>query len=213
MTSLSEQLSAARQSQIETQLNFLQSVTSQAFASAQQVLALNLRTSRSSVERSSQAVKQLFEISDPRDLLSLTSHTQEQLESMIAYGRELFSIAAGARLALQDEAPALPTPAAAPVDPAPAPVAVAVAAAEPVQAEPAPVVVAEASAEPEPVAEVAKAKPIAKAVSKVAAKPAVTEHPAAANVQQEIEIPTLKAVEAAPAKQADAPAAKGSRRK
>lgn len=237
MTSLPEQLSAAGKSQFEAQFDFIKALTNQAFQSAGQVLALNINASRASVERSSQAVKQLFSASDPRDLLALTSRSQEEFQSMLAYSRELFSIAAGARMNLvrQSTTPALASaPAQAPqqVRPASAPAA---AQAQPVPApqsatEPgahasaALVVATETEPQPEPVA---KPKPLAKAMNKISPKPAGAEHPLSSPVaaQHEVELPHIKPVEASPppapvsgtpaidVKQAQAAAVKNGRKK
>jgi phasin family protein len=100
MTSLPEQLSEARRSQLEAQLDFFRTLTAQAFDSASQVMALNFNASRASVEQSSRAVRQLMSISDPRDLLALGTHTEEQLRTLFAYSRDLFSIASGAPMDL-----------------------------------------------------------------------------------------------------------------
>jgi phasin family protein len=100
MTSLPEQLSAARKTQLEAQLELLRSLSTQAISSAEQVIALNLNATRASVEQSSAAVKQLMAVRDPRDLLAFSSQTQQQFQQMMEYGRNLFSIAAGAQLSL-----------------------------------------------------------------------------------------------------------------
>jgi phasin family protein len=130
MTSLPEQLTAARTAQLEAQFALFRSVTRQALDNASRVLALNLSTSRDSVERSSQAVRELFAATSPQDLptlqQALRSHAEEQFRSLFTYGRELFSIASGA------QAQALSSAAAPSALPAPAP-APAAAAAEAVQ--------------------------------------------------------------------------------
>jgi phasin family protein len=100
MTSLPEQLSAARTTQLEAQLELLRSLSTQAISSAEQVIALNLTATRTSVEQSSAAVKQLMAVRDPRDLLAFGTQTQQQFQQMMDYGRNLFSIAAGAQLEL-----------------------------------------------------------------------------------------------------------------
>jgi phasin family protein len=100
MTLIPEQLSAASKSPFEAQLDFVRALTTQAFKSAEQVVTLNLNTSRVSVERSSTAVRQLLSATDPRDLLLLTSHTQQQFQTLVNYSRALFNIAASARLDL-----------------------------------------------------------------------------------------------------------------
>ncbi|MFL6674859.1 MAG: phasin family protein [Massilia sp.] len=255
MTSLPEQLSAKRESQFEAQRDFFRVLTQQALQSAEQVIALNVSTWRASVERSSNAVRQLFSISDPRDLLSFTSRTQVEIQNLISYNRELFSIAAGARLnqprqaaaapalpppARPQAAPALPPPARAQAAPLPAPARAPEAAApapaekpddyiaeQVARAKRKPVVATEPEPEPEP-EPVATAKPLAKALGKIAPKPATAEHPLAspvAGAQGKVELPPIKPVEAAPppapvagtpaidVKQADAPRSKGGRRK
>lgn len=185
MTSLSEQLSAVRKSQLEAQLDFMSALTSQAFQSARQVATLNFNASRASVERSAGAFRQFLSATEPRDLFALGSHAQEQVQQMLAYSRELFSIASGARSNLQRQLEAQPM--AQPQQAAPAPVAPAASAA------------AGANLPAEP-------KPIVKAVRKVAAKPAVAPDPAP--------LPKLKAVEASPppVKQAALPGMKSPRK-
>jgi phasin family protein len=266
MTLLPEQLSAAGKSPFEAQFDFIRAVTSQAFKSAEQVIALNFNASLVSVERSSTAVKQLFAATDPRDLLLLTSHSQDQFQSLVSYSRELFGIAASARVNLMrpSAAPAAraataPAPAA-PVRAAPAaPVRAAPPPAAPAQAAPPAPVAVQASTEPKAAAApaleqaiaeqiakaskqlvvatlpepapqpAAKAKPLAKALSKVAPNGSAAEHPLASPVpsaiEHEIELPPIKPVEAAPppaasrgagsnAKKAAAtPPTKGGRRK
>lgn len=126
MTSLPEQLSVVRTAQLEAQFDLFRSLTTQALDSASKVVALNLSASRDSVERSSNAVRQLFSATNPRDLLELRSHAEEQFRSMVSYSRELFSIASSVQaygVLPQAASPATPpAPVAAPV-PAPAPVA------------------------------------------------------------------------------------------
>jgi phasin family protein len=119
MTSLPEQLSAARKTQLEAQLELLRSLSTQAISNAEQFIALNLNATRASVEQSSQAVQQLLAVRDPRDLLAFGTQTQQQFQQMMDYGRNLFSIAAGAQLELAKAK--LFTAAAASVAPAPAP--------------------------------------------------------------------------------------------
>jgi phasin family protein len=120
MISLPEQLSAARKWQLEVQLDFFRALSTQVLARTEQVIALNLDTSRAAVERSSNAVKQLFAINDPRDLATLGSQGRAQFEQMLAYSRELFSIASGAQAPLARQAEATPlAPAAASTPPAP----------------------------------------------------------------------------------------------
>ena len=228
MTSLPEQLTAARTAQLEAQFALFRSVTRQALDNASRVLALNLSTSRDSVERSSQAVRELFAATGPQDLptlqLALRSHAEEQFRSLFTYGRELFSIASGVQAqALRGAAApaALPAPAPAAAAEAVQPAvqatqeavqAVAETVAEPVKAETGqlaaylqehvesqePAVVAETIAVVEEPAPVAEPKPIAKAAGKGAPKAAVVPHPLSAPVSASDAV-ELPKIEPAPA--------------
>jgi phasin family protein len=235
MTSLPEQLSAARKDQLEAQLDFMRAVTAQAFESAGQVLALNINTSRASVERSANTVRQLLAATDPRDLFAIGAQGQEQLQTMMDYGRQLLGIASGARMNLSRQAAAsMPAPQPEQESPAHAPAAADAApaakveteapAAKTVQPSKRPIVVAEPE---QAVNRPAKAKPIASAAGKVAARFPAVEHPSASPVPAAatVEMPSIDPVEAAPpapqvsgkpavqAKQAQRAAARASRKK
>lgn len=149
MSTLPEQFSAVRKSQIEAQLAFFQNLTTKAVEGAEKIIALNLSTTRASMEKSSAAVRQLFTVKDPRDLFALTTQSQENFDSLMAYSRELFSIASGTQAALLKQSV-----------PAEAPALL-----------PAPSV--------EPLPEVGAVKPIAKAVAKGVPKPAAAPIPEA----------------------------------
>ena len=75
----------------------MRSFSDQALDQTSRVLALQFEASRTALEQSSAAMRQLLAARDPRDLLALGSQSQQQLKSMFDYGRELFSIAAGAK--------------------------------------------------------------------------------------------------------------------
>jgi phasin family protein len=235
MSTLPEQFSAVRKSQVEAQINFFHNFTARSLESVQKMIALNLSVSRASMEKSSAAVTQLLTVKDPRDLLALTNNSQESLNGMLAYSRELFAIATGTGVALADAAvkavPELKAASLAQVKPEaqpwtePAPAAAEFVA--PV-AEPEPVQAAAMTATPAAPPE-AQAKPIAKAVGKVASK-AVAAKPAAAPVAAATkDAPTvvtgIKPVEASPPpapvsgtpaiaqQQLDLPAAKSKKKK
>jgi len=95
MTSLSEQLSAVRKSQWEAQLDVFRALSKRALDSAEQLIALNMKTSRASVEQATGTFKQLLEVSNPRDLVAIGSTAQGQLQQFFTYGRELLGIATG----------------------------------------------------------------------------------------------------------------------
>lgn len=90
MSSITEQLSAATKTQLESQLNILNNIAHTTFDGAQQVIALNLSTTKASVEGTAAAAKQLLEAKDSNDLLNLVQ--APGLERVFAYGRELFAI-------------------------------------------------------------------------------------------------------------------------
>lgn len=101
MTSLPEQLSAASTRQLSAQLDaqfrFFNTFATQALDNASRIVSLNLSASRDSVERSSHTLRQLIDATQPRDLLVLRSHAEEQVRSLFNYGRELFNIGANAQ--------------------------------------------------------------------------------------------------------------------
>lgn len=101
MTSLPEQFSAARLTQIDNGLNLMRSFSDQALDQTSRVFALQFTASRTAIEQSSAAVRQLLAVRDSRDLLAvgsqLSSQSEQQLRTMFDYSHELFSIAAGAK--------------------------------------------------------------------------------------------------------------------
>jgi phasin family protein len=221
MSPLSEQFSEARKLQLETQFDFFRNFTGKALESAEKLIALNLDTSRASLEQSSKLVRQMIEVKDPRDLFALTGQAQSPFDSVLSYGRQLFGIAAGAAtVAVPGLAAAAPasTAAAAPAAAPAAPEAVAeqVQAAAPIiepeaAVAPAPVVEAAPVAEPALVVEarpvvdakpIAEQKPVAKALAKAegnpdALKPSAASFPVRSSAQP-IAVASVKPVDAAP---------------
>lgn len=118
MTSFSEQFSAVRQSQWETQLDLFRSLSNRALENTEQLIALNMRASRASMEQTAGTLKQMLEASNPRDLLALGTAAQGQWHQLFAYGRELVGIASGMRMTWSTLPPVLPF---APVPSLPAP--------------------------------------------------------------------------------------------
>lgn len=99
MTSLPEQFSAARLTQLDNGFNLMRSFSDQALDQTSRMIALQLNASRTAIEQSTAAARQLLGVRDPRDLLALgselNSQSQQQLRTIFDYSRELFSIAAG----------------------------------------------------------------------------------------------------------------------
>jgi hypothetical protein len=266
MTSLSEQLSAVRKSQWEAQLDVFRALSKRALDSAEQLIALNMKTSRASVEQATGTFKQLLEVSNPRDLVAIGSTAQGQWQQFFSYGRELLGIATGthermwttdpdsplanplqlvtaatanvptsmsqmmeqAAIATADATTVNSEIARAAVDTGSAlteaaldagqqavaqaetpPAAPAAAPAEPVAASAEPLAAAEPPAPtPDPVDTAiaddvppAKAKPVAKALNKVAPKPPAAEHPIASTVPLEsgpqVDLPIVAPAEGA----------------
>lgn len=202
MSTLQEQFSAARKSQIEAQLNLFSKFSARAVAGAEQLIALNFNTAKSVVDHSSAMLKQMISAQDPRDLLALAGESQQQFDSALAYGRALAGIATGMQADLGEvalpvtvrKAPALP-----PVDKA--------AALEDLAPPLAPaLVVALAPEEAAPPAKAPKAKPVAKAAAKAVGK-AKPAKPAAAP------FPKVEGKVAEPAGQLDMLAPKASKKK
>ncbi|MFS2213854.1 phasin family protein [Telluria sp. Tellsp104] len=266
MTSFSEQLSAVRKSQWEAQLDVFRALSQRALDSAEQLIALNMKTSRASVEQATGTFKQLLEITNPRDFLAIGTTAQGQWQQFFSYGRELLGIAAGthergwstqqplqlvpaptaniptsvsqfmeqAAIATADAATVNSEIVSAAVDTGCAMAEAALDAGtqaisraeetaapqaepqtEPQAAEPLTTTVTEAvSAQPEaPAADPvetaiadevpsARAKPLAKALNKVAPKPAAAEHPVASTVPLEagphVELPIVTPTESTP---------------
>jgi hypothetical protein len=259
MTSLSEQLSAVRKSQWEAQLDVFRALSKRALDSAEQLIALNMKTSRASVEQATGTFKQLLEITNPRDLIAIGSTAQGQWQQFFSYGRELLGIAAGTHeRSWSTQAPLQLVPAATANVPTSVPQILeqaaiataeattvnseiaraaadtgsalaeaaldagkqAVAAVEPAPAAPqaaeaiTTTVTEAVAAEPEaPAADPvetaiadevppAKAKPLAKALNKVAPKPAAAEHPIASTLPLEagphVELPIVTPTESTP---------------
>jgi hypothetical protein len=88
-------LSAVRKSQWEAQLDVFRALSKRALDSAEQLIALNMKTSRASVEQATGTFKQLLEVSNPRDLVAIGSTAQGQWQQFFSYGRELLGIATG----------------------------------------------------------------------------------------------------------------------
>jgi phasin family protein len=90
-----EQFSAATKAQFEAQLKIINALTSQAFDSAERVIALNIGATKAALEKSSAAAHQLFSAQGAGKFLT-PGAAQPDLAAMMAYGRQLLGIAAPA---------------------------------------------------------------------------------------------------------------------
>jgi phasin family protein len=100
MSSITEQFSAATKSQLEAQFKIFNTIASAAVESAEKVIALNLNATKASVEKSSAAAKQWLAVKDPKELFTLSAQQPGSFDSLLAYGRELASIASAAQAEL-----------------------------------------------------------------------------------------------------------------
>lgn len=203
MTSLPEQISAARQAQLDQGITLIRSLGDQALDRTSRVFSLQLDASRAAVEHSSNAVRQLLAARDPRDLLALGSQSQQHLRTLLDYGHELFSIAtSGLSLPmLGNQGAAAPASVAesaaesAATAPAPAPAS---SFALPTDAAPA-ATLSVVTSDVEPGAEPTV---IAKATSEALDAPVAVPHPVAASVPVdvavEIALPKVEPVDATP---------------
>ena len=97
MSSITEQFSAATKSQLEAQFQILNTLASTAVDSAEKVFALNLSATKASVEKSSAAAKKLLTATDPKEFFNLGAAQPPSFDGLLAYGRELYSIASSAQ--------------------------------------------------------------------------------------------------------------------
>lgn len=97
MSTLREQLSAARKAQVELQLDFVRNLTDNVVDSTGKVVALNLNTGRNTFEKSADALRKLVTANNPRELIDLTRASQAGFDSLLSYGSELFNIASRAQ--------------------------------------------------------------------------------------------------------------------
>ena len=212
MNSLPEQFSAARQAQLDNGFNLMRSFSDQALDRTSRVLSLQLDASRTAVEQSSNALRQLLAARDPRDLLELGTQSQQQLRTMLDYSRELFSIATAGMSLPMLGAPAAGTPAQAATQQAAAQAVEQIHAATQAQAQAAPraefALPTEVEAEAEASIVTSNIEPhsaptaMAKATSEALDLPIAPPHPVAASmpvdVAVEIELPKVEPVDATP---------------
>lgn len=201
MTSLPEQFSAARLTQLDNGFNLVQSFSNQALDQTSRVIALQLNASRTAIEQTTAAARQLLAAREPRDLLALGTQSQQQLKSLFDFGSELFSIVAGAKFTplrsySADALNAITTAnAAAAQKTVEAAVQFRAPVAEPESAPAFSVVTSSVEPDSAPTA-------IAQAASEMTDLPVAPPHPVAASVpvevSVEIELPKVEPVDAAP---------------
>lgn len=204
---LPNQLAEASKAQLAKQIDFFQALTSRAFDNAERIVALNLQATLATLEHTSGAVRQLAAVRDPRELFAL-GQPQQQMEAVLAYGRQLMEIAnKPAPVPEEHIVTAPPVMVSEPV-PETAPVAAAEPAQEPAP-EPAPAHASTVAPSEHPLGEAdpapvpaplidAEPTPIARAASEFAAALTEIPHPAASPIPDAdtVQIPTITPDEA-----------------
>lgn len=98
MFQIPEKLTSAGKSQLDAQLNFLNTVTEKAFEHTGKALALHFSTSKALLEKQTSTAQQLIAAPDVRSLISVgASQAVPAVEQLFAYGREMLSLATAAQ--------------------------------------------------------------------------------------------------------------------
>ncbi|MFZ6767911.1 TIGR01841 family phasin [Undibacterium sp. Di26W] len=101
MSLLTEQLSSAAQNQFATQIAVFRAFSQSAFGGLEKLIALNFNLAKQSFDNANTVTHEFFAVKAPQDILTLShTHSQPQLEKILAYGRELASITSNARAEL-----------------------------------------------------------------------------------------------------------------
>lgn len=94
MPTVSEQLSAATRTNLESQVALMTAISNKMFEGMQRLIDLNLQAARTSLDESNQAIRQLMTVRETRDLINLSSQqAQPTMEKAISYGRHVATIA------------------------------------------------------------------------------------------------------------------------
>ena len=104
MSSLTEQFSAVTKSQLEAQFKFFNTFANTAVSSAEKLLALNINATKASVEKSSAAARKLLDAKGPQELFGTAPAQASGFDNLMAYGRQLVSIATAAQTELMQTA-------------------------------------------------------------------------------------------------------------
>lgn len=93
MFSFQDQFSAATKSNLQAQLDLINTLTAKAFEGVEKIVELNLSATRASLEEATVVARQLASAKDPQEALSLASaQAQPGAEKAAAYGRHLATI-------------------------------------------------------------------------------------------------------------------------
>ncbi|MBC3869111.1 TIGR01841 family phasin [Undibacterium oligocarboniphilum] len=93
MPLIQQQISTAAQEQLAQQINVLQALSSTTLTGLEKILALNLSTVKEAVSQATARSLQLWSVKAPQDWLHLSqTHSQPEMERLLAYGRQLAAI-------------------------------------------------------------------------------------------------------------------------
>lgn len=115
MFSLPQELSSAAKSHIDTQLQLFSKISSTVLDGAEKVIALNLNAGKAALSHTAATAQHLLESQDAREFFRYgVSQARPNIDSLLAYGRQLYGIAssthaellASARARLDAAAPA-----------------------------------------------------------------------------------------------------------
>lgn len=132
MFSLPQEFSSAAKSHLDTQLQLFGKVASTVLEGTEKVIALNLNAGKAALSHTAATAQHLLETQDVREFFSYgASQAKPNIDSLLAYGRQLYGIAssthaellasARARLELPEAAPHTAVPVQVQLIAAPAP--------------------------------------------------------------------------------------------
>lgn len=98
MALIQTQISVVAQEQLSKQLELLQSFSNTAFQGLEKMIALNFATIKDTVDKVTANSRQALSSSGPQELFALAqTQRQPQIDSLLAYGKELASISSETR--------------------------------------------------------------------------------------------------------------------
>lgn len=93
MPLIQQQISTAAQEQLAQQITVFQALSSTTLAGLEKILALNLSAVKEAVSQATARSLQLWSVKAPQDWLHLSqTHSQPEVERLLAYGRQLAAI-------------------------------------------------------------------------------------------------------------------------
>ncbi len=105
MFTVPEQFTNATKASFDAQITAMTALTQKAFASVEKIVALNMTVAKDAFAENTAAAQQLLSAKGAQDFLTLTTASAKPAaDKVMAYGRELASIAAAAQADFSQEA-------------------------------------------------------------------------------------------------------------